>query len=417
MLIEFSVTNYKSFRDRQTLSMVAAPRLGKKKNTFKPELDGENFPALLKVAAIYGSNASGKSSLAAAINFVPKMILHRTPDDEIPVSPFRFDSELMQAPSRFEYNFISEGVRYEYLVSATCERITYESLVVYPKGKALVLYSRKYSIEEGEVYVFGSGLEGNSILHEAWRDLTGPGNLFLYSVGLHSSESFNQITAAYRWFKSRYVYIGQDGMRNWSMLTRSHLQKYPEMNEDLERFLFDLDVPITKIDFEKIPNPARQTDDGSKAPRGHWAMADKEFKTRLTHTTALGSAEFGIEEESGGTQNLMGFWLPWKWLTATSPRLVVVDEFDSSLHPKIVERLISKLLDEDGEGQLLFTTHDTHLMNTKILRRDQYWITDRDINGATNLFSIHDFEGRDSEDVEKRYFEGRYRGLPVLKGD
>jgi AAA15 family ATPase/GTPase len=94
---------------------------------------------------------------------------------------------------------------------------------------------------------------------------------------------------------------------------------------------------------------------------------------------------------------------------------LAVDELDSSLHPEIVASILSKHLESDLTTQLIFTTHDTHLMNTKILRRDQFWVTERDANGATNLFSIHDFEGREGEDVEKRYFEGRYRGLPLIR--
>jgi AAA15 family ATPase/GTPase len=93
----------------------------------------------------------------------------------------------------------------------------------------------------------------------------------------------------------------------------------------------------------------------------------------------------------------------------------MIDELDSSLHPKIIALLVEKHIKSRDQGQLIFTTHDTHLMDTKLLRRDQFWITERDGNGATKLRSIHDFKGRDSEDIEKRYYEGRYRGLPIVK--
>ena len=129
----------------------------------------------------------------------------------------------------------------------------------------------------------------------------------------------------------------------------------------------------------------------------------------------MGDAEFDFSEESGGTQNLIGFWLPLLNLKDIHKEMVVIiDEFDSSLHPKIVESLVKDHLTNNVKSQLIFTTHDTHLMNTKILRRDQFWLTERDTNGATQMFSIHDFQGRDSEDIEKRYYEGRYRGLPIL---
>jgi hypothetical protein len=77
--------------------------------------------------------------------------------------------------------------------------------------------------------------------------------------------------------------------------------------------------------------------------------------------------------------------------------------------------LVDKHLKSDTSAQLIFTTHDTHLMDTKLLRRDQFWLTERDANGATQLRSIHDFEGRESEDLEKRYYEGRYRALPIIR--
>ena len=122
-------------------------------------------------------------------------------------------------------------------------------------------------------------------------------------------------------------------------------------------------------------------------------------------------------DESEGTKNLIGFWLPWvtKNPFYGSDRLLIVDELDSSLHPKIVAALVEKHINSSVPSQLIFTTHDTHLMDTKLLRRDQFWITERDMNGATQLRSIHDFEGRESEDIEKRYYEGRYRGLPLVK--
>jgi AAA15 family ATPase/GTPase len=130
----------------------------------------------------------------------------------------------------------------------------------------------------------------------------------------------------------------------------------------------------------------------------------------------LGRADFDFSEESGGTKNLIGFWLPWFMINHTDGSgILSVDELDSSLHPTIVADLIEKHLDSGLNTQLIFTTHDTHLMNARTLRRDQFWITERDTNGATCLFSVHDFEGREGEDVERRYFEGRYRGLPLIK--
>ncbi|MGF6396536.1 AAA15 family ATPase/GTPase [Pseudomonas frederiksbergensis] len=161
MLIEFSVSNYRSFRDAQTLSMVATPRLSKKRNVLKPSVSGEKLPDLLKVAAIYGPNASGKSSLIQAMGIMGRL-LATTPssnDDPLPVSPFRFDPQLKDEPSFFEYNFIQKGLRYRFVLRITSQRIIKEQLVSYPKGKETLLYERRFG-DEGEQYVFGSSLEG-----------------------------------------------------------------------------------------------------------------------------------------------------------------------------------------------------------------------------------------------------------------
>jgi len=415
MLIEFSVSNYRSIREKRTLSMVAYPRLGKRTNLLKPELEGENFPSLLKVAAIYGPNASGKSSLIQALGFAGSMMRRKAdPESYIPVHPFRFDKELASQPSKFEYNFISRGMRYEYVVEATKERIHRETLTSYPKGKDVLIYSRHFVDGEGEKYDFGS-LEGGEIVHKAWRRLTSPRVLFLPQAIANSSDELQQLVPVSDWFRSSTLCIDQDSMTPWSIVARSYLHQHPEESRKLSKFLNKLDVPITEIRFD-IVNAEKLTP-SSWADDSILNSVEKDFKTKLTHTTDLGSAEFDFEDESGGTKNLIGFWLPWLHFGAGDGGFVAVDELDSSLHPKIVEKVVREHLLGKSQKQLIFTTHDTHLMKTKVLRRDQFWIAERDRYGATNLFSIHDFDGRDSEDVEGRYYAGRYRGLPLLKSD
>nr|WP_248488254.1 ATP-binding protein [Pseudomonas sp. CYM-20-01] len=412
MLIEFSVSNFRSFREKQTLSMVASARLGKKQNIFDPEVLGEKFPKLLKVAAIYGPNASGKTSFVKALQLIP-MLLHQSPGSNysIPVTPFRFDSELADKPSCFEINFIENGLRFQYFLSITSKRIIEETLYSYPKGKERQLYSRKFHPETGETYVFGDSLEGGTIVHEAWKKLTPPKSLFLAQAVLNSSEDLKQLKDPYNWLKSSSFCVGQDDISATSLSSRAIIMQNAEAKVMLQDLLQRLDVPITNIHFEESQTLKEKSND----PSEYIDLLEKESKTKLTHTTALGNADFELNEESGGTQNLIGFWLPLLNLKSLHREMVVViDEFDSSLHPKIVESLVKDHLLNNVKSQLIFTTHDTHLMNAKLLRRDQFWLTERDTNGATQMFSVHDFQGRDSEDIEKRYYEGRYRGLPIL---
>lgn len=412
MLIEFSVSNFRSFRERQTLSMVAASRLRKKENTFRVNTPGEKLPPLLKVAVIYGPNASGKSNLLKALSVIED-VANREPKVSnlpLPVAPFAFDPDLADKSSEFEVHFAHRGMRYQFDFAATANRITREELRMYPGGHEVLLYSRQHR-ETGDIYVFGPEFEGDQTLFETWKKLTPPRLLFISQAVANSSEELTQLKIPFQWLSRSSLFLlhGMSGMMNAS-------QRLAEKNdihsEHIASFLREVDVPISKIRVEK-------PEDSQDQPSGVLSITTQSSRrTYLTHKTALGEAELRFDDESEGTKNLIGFWLPWTTkdpLDTSDRRILVVDELDSSLHPKIVSALVAKHVESSIPSQLIFTTHDTHLMDSKLLRRDQIWITDRDMYGATQLRAIHDFEGREGEDVEKRYYEGRYRGLPLIR--
>jgi hypothetical protein len=397
MLIEFSVSNFRSFRERQTFSMVAAPKLRKKENVFVPVVKGEKIPALLKVAAIYGPNASGKSNLLKAMRIV-RDIVDNPASEPLPAAPFRFDPLLAELPSRFEFHFICEEQRYKFDLAMKPERIVEERLTAFPMGKETLLYERLHT-ENGEQYRFGPQLEGGELVHQAWRDLTGPKMLFIKQAVANSREALKQLRIPFEW-QTTGVVVCNEGMSRLASGALALARTKPLMANRIVAFLGEIDVPVSEIKFKK--------------------MSDPESSAIFIHTTALGSASFELDDESDGTKNLIGFWMPWVLMgsdisSRAGLAVVAVDELDSSLHPKIVATLIEQHLQDEQPPQLIFTTHDTHLMDTKLLRRDQFWLTERDKNGATQLRSIHDFEGRESEDLEKRYYEGRYRALPILR--
>ena len=421
MLIEFSVSNFRSFREKQTLSMVATPRLSKRENVFKPEPKSEKFPNLLKVAVVYGPNASGKSNLLKALSVV-QQITYREPnarDWPLPISPFRFDAALADQPSVFELHFIHAGVRYQFDLAATSERIISEKLRVFPKGHESLLYARQHT-EQGEIYRFGALLKDSPVaeLLDTWQKLTPPRLLFIAQAVANSSEEPNPLKGPFEWLGKSGSFL-LDGMESRAASAQKLVGMSDIHGNDIALFLREVDVPISKIRVETTQIPGLLTrnllDDSESASE----IARTRNKTILTHKTALGEADLSYEDESDGTKNLIGFWLPWSVKESGQIQnryhMLVVDELDSSLHPKIVAALIEKHINSEIPSQLIFTTHDTHLMDAKLLRRDQFWITERDANGATQLRSIHDFEGRESEDIEKRYYEGRYRGLPSVK--
>ncbi|HEY4293407.1 ATP-binding protein [Luteibacter sp.] len=408
MLIEFSVANFRSFRERQTFQMTAAPRLGKKENAFSPDVAGEKLPQLLKVGAIYGGNASGKTNFIKALGVIFRLAKLR-PDAKarnLPVEPFRFDTSLANEPSTFEVHFLRDGIRYQFNVGATRERIVHEALRAFPRGKETLLYTRNY-LQAADEYVFGESFEGEVGVRDVWRRLTGPQSLFISQAVANSSEDLRQLRTPHSWLSSG-AFVLDDGPKQLGVLAEVQTDDSwsedmsDSWNEGMSTYLQDIDVPVTNIRWE-----------ASESKKGRRAI--------LTHRTRLGEADFELSEESNGTRNLIGFWTLWNVLIGAAGKspekfgLIIVDELDASLHPEIVEHLVSRHISSDSTTQLIFTTHDTHLMSTRLLRRDQLWVADRNSDGATRLTSIHSYEGREGEDVEKRYFEGRYRGLPVRR--
>lgn len=422
MLIDFSVENFRSFREKQVFSMEAAPRLQKRLNVMSIKIKGRSKALkLLRTAAIYGPNASGKSNLVIALNTLNEIITNEiSASNNLPIASFRFDALLKDKPSNFQINFISSGNIYKYELSATAERIHYEALFEESAGNVNTVYKRFF--ENGkEDYEFPS-LEGDETLHNAWANLTNPKQTFIGQAATNSKETLRQLKIPFDWLKTNLRRVPKDLSDLVRVLQLVH-QDHPDLGTESEiaTFLSELDIPISEIDFSsatKNPSPEEVAQIFNDSSGKKITEAFNKNKVTLKHKTALGEATFTFREESEGTKNLSGFHLLWTLLTRnTNFKAVAFDELDSSLHPKIIEKLIKQFVDKECNSQLIFTTHNTHLMDSKLLRRDQFWLTERDNNGATQITSIYDYVGRESEDIEKRYFEGRYRGLPNINID
>jgi predicted ATPase len=428
MLLEFSVSNYLSFRERQTFSMSAAPRMRKKENTFPAPVDGEKLPDLLKVAVMYGPNASGKSNFLKALGVVTGIARNAGDNSNrsLPIAPFKFDQALLSEPSVFELHFLCGRQRYEFHLAVTRDRVVHEQLTAYPSGKEMLVYERRH-FDGSDHYKIGN-LEGGQTVHEAWQKLTPPRALFISQAVANSSEELTQLRKPHAWLTHAVLATDPNGIADFAEISLGLSRKDEAFGRRIASFLSDVDVPVARIRIERSDPPQKPkltAADFAAAGIGQGNSMRTPLKIPVrqqavfTHKTALGEAEFAFQDESEGTQNLVGFWWPWttRNLGADSERCVLaVDELDSSLHPSIVANLVKLHIQAKVPSQLIFSTHGTHLMDSGLLRRDQIWIAERDQNGATQLRSIHDFQGREGEDLEKRYFEGRYRGLPMVSG-
>lgn len=420
MLIEFSVTNYKSILARQTLNMAASAYSELESlNTFAPDQD-DGVPRLLRSTVLYGPNASGKSTLIQALRFVEDQVLNSQKEsqagDAIDVAPFRLTAASRAADSEFEVTFVEQGVRYEYGFCCNRERFTEEWLIAYPLGRPQKWFHRVFDVEAGkDVYKFSTSFLGGKRRHDLWEEQTRPNALFFSTVIQLNNE---QLKPAFDWFKLRLRVV--DSVRGFSP---SYTLRRCDKDEDRQRvvaFMNSADLSIADIQLkETVLSAESLPKDMPTAIRDEFLkdMAGKRFiEPRFFHkdvnTTEI--VEFDESEESDGTRALFAFAGPWLDVIENE-RVLVVDELDNSLHPLLVHQLVKRLHHEGTKAQLIFTTHDTTLLSQKLLRRDQVWFMEKDDKSATRLYPLSDFSPRDNEAIERGYLNGRYGGIPFLK--
>lgn len=420
MLIDFSVTNFRSIRERQTLSMVASAYFKELEalNTFDAGT-GEKAPRLLRSAVLYGPNASGKSTLIQALKFMRDQVLDSQKEsqagDEIGTVPFKLSSDSRDADSEFEIAFVELGVRYEYGFRCNHQRFTEEWLYAYPQGRAQKWFHRVFDVEAGkDVYKFSSFFEGDR-KRQDWKAQTRSNALF-FSTAIQLNNA--QLMPAYEWFKKRLrvVTLSKGLMSNYSM-TRCRDEgdkaKIIAFMNAADLSIADISLKTAVFSPEALPKnlPAQVKEEFSRQMNGK-ELTTVRFVHRDIDTDA--PVEFLEEEESDGTRALFAFAGPWLDVTENE-RVLVVDELDTSLHPLLVHHLVKLLHHQGTKAQLIFTTHDTTLLSQKLLRRDQVWFMEKDAAHATQLYPLSQFSTRENEAVERGYLNGRYGGIPFLK--
>ena len=420
MLIEFSVTNYRSILERQTLNMTASTYFKELEslNTFMPDQD-DGVPRLLRSTVLYGPNASGKSTLIQALQFVEEQVLNSQKEsqagDAIDVAPFKLTAESRAADSEFEITFVEQGVRYEYGFLCNRECFTEEWLIAYPLGRAQKWFHRVFDSEAGkDAYKFSTSFLGGR-QRQTWAAQTRPNALF-FSTAIQLNNE--QLKPAFDWFKLRLrVFDSGRGFDPGHTLRRCGDEvgrsRIVEFMNSADLSIADIQIKVSTVTTDMLPTdiPAVVRDEILKDMSGKKVM-EPRFLHKEVNTHEI--VEFGESEESDGTRALFAFAGPW--LDAIeNERVLVVDDLDTSLHPLLVQHLVKRLHHEGTKAQLIFTTHDTTLLSQKLLRRDQVWFMEKDAKSATRLYPLSDFSPRDNEAVERGYLNGRYGGIPFLK--
>lgn len=385
MLLRFGVGNYLSFCDRQELSFATSSLKDRRDGLIACEAvpNGSVVPA----AVIYGANASGKTNFVKALWAMRQMILRShspgEPGKGIPRHAFRLEPDCLKAPSRFDIDFVVEEVRYHYGFELTDDAVTAEWLYAFPKSYRRTMFERS-----GNKLDFGRWLRGRN---KSIARLTKPNGLF-FSTAVQNGH--DQLSKLYDFFQSM-VFV-----RSRSVFDSEVCLRLAEdgLDRRVTSFLDSMNTGVVgyRKREEEIPDE----------------FPFIELAHRIEHGE---SVYFDLGLESAGTRRLL-IVLGQAYRALDRGSVLCVDELDASLHTyasEAVLKLFCTSQENYGGAQLVATTHDTHLMKSASLRRDQFWFAEKTHKGATEIYPLTDIRTRKGDNLELGYLQGRYGALPV----
>jgi hypothetical protein len=420
MLIEFNVKNYRSLWESQSLSLTAAGAIKdlQEQNSFKAPIKGSL--RLLRSAVIYGPNAAGKSNLIAALGFMQDFVLtsskNRQEGDTIESAPFLFNSEGASTPTELEVFFIQDGVRYQYGFACTKNRIVNEWLFAYPGNRSQKWFERSYDPEKNkENWYFGSKFLGSK---KTWQENTRSNALFLSTAVQLNSE---QLKPIYMWF--RKLVVIHHGFSIDPSFTVEHCQD-EKHKEEIISLMKGADIDVDGIDVEEKKLSVDELELPGDMPPSIQRLLKDDLEGKLVRRVKINHlmtdtgqmVSLPLEAESDGTQKLFAYAAPWLDLIKNG-RVLVVDELSNSFHPHMLCFLLSLVHDPESNqanGQLVFSTHDTSILDQKYFRRDQVWFVEKDGENTTQMYPLTDFRPRKGEALGKGYLNGRYGALPYF---
>ncbi|MDP3234797.1 MAG: AAA family ATPase [Myxococcales bacterium] len=426
MLISLLVENFRSFDTEQEFSMLASPR----QTNFPDHLVevpglGER---LVPVAAVFGANGAGKSNLVRVLSWVRDLVVHRR--------RFRFDGFLFAVPdrpSRFEFRLLKNELVLQYGVTCGHEGIRTEWLsTVSANGREKIVFERRTTPNGPTEIEFGKDLEGSTEKLEAVRVLgVRAPDLVLSKLGRELSpvELPPQVQAAYSWFRALTV-VGPDAP--YSVLTE-RLHEEAEFRAYASDLLRRLDPTISGV---QATTKRLAVEDLQPFVRDRLADLESGESARILGRSLLKVDDHHVEErevtlehigpsgelksldfaqESDGTKRLVHV-APTAFDAAVDDVVVVIDELDRSLHALLAREFVVEFLRRarGHRSQLIFTTHETHVLDQDLLRRDEVWFVEKNAQGATELHSLDDFKVRNDLRLDRSYLLGRFGGVPRL---
>ena len=405
MLIEFSVKNFMSFKNKVTLSMEKGNGDENLDNIFKWK-DAE----LVKVASIYGANASGKSNLLKAFYCAILMVRNSSMisinGKWLFIKPFMFDDVSSKGPSEFEFIILASGVKYKYYFSTDGYKVYDEGLDAYYSQKPTSIFKR-YDVNK---YLFNADKAKLEPLTAHNTD----NKLFLSTA---TTWNYDKTKDVFLWFNNVI-----DTYDSFDMISNRDIISYKNNDNNIKQFALKLlkesDILINDIHVDyKEDETDKQVMEMFDAPliKNVDIQVEHEIidKNNNKHIYRL-----SFDEESRGTRVLFAL-APFLKRAFESKKVIIVDELEKSLHPTLIECIVKLFNNKDinkANSQLIFTTHAANLLNINLLRRDQIWFTEKNPDtGVSDLYPLDSFSVRKDENIQKGYINGRYGAIPFIK--
>lgn len=404
MLLEFACSNHKSIRDEVLFSALAG-----KDNTFEEKTREISGGRVLKSAIVYGANGAGKSNLIDAIAFVKNLVtnsINHQPGQGIRQIPHKLDG--FKKNSTYRIQFITQDVRYVFGFSLRNMLVSDEYLYYFPNNRQTKIFERS-----GETFSAGNKFRGK---FNACKDVLKPNRLLLSCAANFSA--VKEIEDAYTFFNDELVVYNPANQANWMNYSLYQMNTNPKMKLAVLNFLSELgtgirDIQVT-IDEKKL--------ESSELP----PFLSDEFKAMLLQnnvnaiTARVCYDKFDVDlmqDESTGIQKLFGLLCPIIDIMMNG-KVLICDELESSLHESLVFGLVKLFMNTqtDKFAQMIFTTHETGLLNLDLFRRDQIWFAEmRKDDRSTDLYSLAEIRSvRKEDNFGRGYISGKYGAIPML---
>lgn len=405
MLIQFKCENYRSIKEEVVFSMLAT-----KDDTYAEKL--LLFDKSIKinsVSAIYGANGSGKTNLIKAISYLNNLVsnsVNMQYQDLIPYFPHKLS--LTGTPSSFEIQFIEEGVRYVYGVSLTEKAIIEEYLYYFPKGRQAKIFDRQ---PEGTTY----GEKFKKLLLDIEENKVKENRLLLSTAA--SWCKLEEILNPFNYLRNKLVFYQGTHNNNWFDYTLENLEQnstfkthFIQLMREIGIDLIDVEVNSQWMQVLQEDLPRTMPDEIKKL------LKDKQMKKSEVFIV-YPTMKISLFEESLGVNKLFELIGPVIDILKDG-EVLFFDELETSLHPNLVIHLVKLFLNSSTNpkgAQLIFTTHDTNLLDLSIFRRDQIWFVEKNGSYSSDYYSLANLKNvRKDENIEKGYIMGKYGAIPFI---